>query len=352
MKILYFGFYDPNYSRNQVIIKGLKSNGATVEELRENRRGIFNWLRLLIDYLKKRNNYDCIIVGFPGQELMVTLKVVHFIFRKTRPVVFDVFTSHYGGYVLDRKSVKPGSLKAKYYWWLDRLSCLEANLVLLDTRAHIEFFVKEFRIPEGRFIRAWIGADPEVYYSVESKSQGIFTVVFFGTFIPLQGVLYIIRAAEILSNEKVRFVLIGKGQEKNKALALAKESNLKNIVFKGFMSSGDIINEVAQGDICLGILGDTIKTTQVIPNKVYEAAAMKKTIITADTPAIRELFDDNDLYLIERANPQALADAVIKLMNNSKLRKQLAESGFKKYKENATPNIIGQGILEAIKNVK
>lgn len=352
MKILYFGFYDPHYSRNQVIIKGLESNGAIVEEFREKGRRISNWLKLIINYLKKRNNYDCIVVGFPGQELMMVLRVVHLIFRKTRPVIFDAFTSHYGGYVLDRKSVKPGSVKSKYYWWLDRLSCLEANLVLLDTGAHIEFFTKEFRIPAGKFKRIWIGADPEVYYPVESKPQEIFMVVFFGTFIPLQGVLYIIKAAGILSKEKVRFVLIGKGQEKNEAVALVEELNLKNIVFKEFMPPSDIISEVANGGICLGIFGDTIKTTQVIPNKVYEAAAMKKTIITADTPAVRELFDDGDLYLIERANPQALADAILKLMNNPELRRQLAENSFKKYKENATPNIIGKNILEIIKNVK
>ena len=34
LTVLYFGVYDPDYSRNRVLIKGLKANGVRVVECR------------------------------------------------------------------------------------------------------------------------------------------------------------------------------------------------------------------------------------------------------------------------------------------------------------------------------
>ena len=62
------------------------------------------------------------------------------------PIIFDAFTSHYGGYILDRQYYSKTSWRAKYYRFIDTWSCKLANLVLLDTQAHIDFFVKEFKL--------------------------------------------------------------------------------------------------------------------------------------------------------------------------------------------------------------
>ena len=40
LKILYFGFYDPNYARNSVLISGLRQNGVEVIECRDNSSGV------------------------------------------------------------------------------------------------------------------------------------------------------------------------------------------------------------------------------------------------------------------------------------------------------------------------
>src|SRR3989344_3302241 len=150
MKVLYFGIYDPNYSRNRVLIKGLKKNGVEIQELRRKPTRL-SLVKLFFDYLRLRPSFDIMIVGFPGQEVMF---LARFLTRK--PVIFDAFTSHYGGYILDRRYWVPESFRSKYYRFLDKWSCKLADLVLLDTNAHIDFFVREFKLPREKFRRIFV----------------------------------------------------------------------------------------------------------------------------------------------------------------------------------------------------
>ena len=115
------------------------------------------------------------------------------------------------------------------------------------------------------------------------------------------------------------------------------------------MDYNNIPNYIKCASICLGIFGDTAKTLRVIPNKVYEAIAMKKPVITADTPAIKELFSDKqNIVLCETACPRDLAVKILELKNNQELRDKIAENGYKVFKNKATPKIIGKELINSI----
>lgn len=344
MIILYFGSYDPNYTRNRVLINGLKQNGVEVLECRDNSPGIKKFMRLYQKHKKLQNQYDVMVVGFLGQQIVPFAKLI-----SKKPIVFDAFLSLYDSNVFDRKTVKTGSLRAYYYWILDWLSMKLADIVLFDTDEHIKYVSEEFNISKSKFRRIWIGAADDVFYPISKSYSDEFTVIFHGSFIPLQGIEYILKAAKVCEKEGVRFLIVGDGQEKKKMLALADKLDLKNVEFVGFMSQEWIRGKIAEADVCLGIFGDTQKTLRVIPNKVYECLAMRKPVITADTPAIRELFNEDDLALVKVADPESLADAVIHLKKDPELRDKLAVNGFNKFKNNASLRVLG-GELKSIIN--
>lgn len=349
MKVLYFGIYDPDYARNWVLINGLKKNGTEVLELKR-KPGRLALVKLFFDYLKFKKNYDVMVVGFPGQEVMFLARLLVW----WKPIVFDAFTSHYGGYILDREKWAKNSLRAKCFKFLDKWSCKLADIVLLDTNAHIDFFVKQFNLPRKKFRKIWIGANDENFKPIENveKKDSIFRVIFFGTYVPLQGAEYIIKAAKILEHQKdIIFYFIGKGQDKTKSVSLSEELGLKNVIFMDMMKPEDLRTEIVRSDIVLGLFGNTPKTPLVIPNKVYEALAMKKPIITADTPAIRELFDNNDMFLVSAANPGELARAIMELKNNSNLRIKLSENGYNKFVNCASSKILGQEFKMIIESI-
>ncbi len=337
--ILYFGIYSPSYARNLVIIRGLKENGFNVLECNVSAKDRLWPVKLFLKFLKQIGKFDLMFVPFPGQEVMFLARLL--VWRK--PIIFDAFTSHYGGYILDRKYFPEKSFRAYVYRFLDKWSCRLADLVLLDTNAHIKFFVDEFDLPAEKFRRLWIGFDEDVFVPrVETHNEPVFRVLFFGTYIPVQGVKYIIESANLLRIEPIHFVLVGKGQDKDKAVEKVKALNLENVEFKPMLSPHQLADEIAKSDVCLGLFGDTPKTLLAIPNKVYESLAMKKAVITADTPAVRELFDDGDMVLVKRADGQAIAEGVRKLMKDPELKEKIANNGHNKVMKYATNKIIGE----------
>jgi len=109
---------------------------------------------------------------------------------------------------------------------------------------------------------------------------------------------------------------------------------------------------IKKADICLGIFGDTQKTQRVIPNKVYEAIAMKKPVITADTPAVRELFTDRkNILFCKTADPEDLAEKILELKNNEDIREKIAKGGYEIFKKYATPIVIGKKLKRDIYNL-
>ncbi len=339
MRILYFGKYNPDYARNSIMIQALHSQDIEVVQCRVN-AGRFWWAKLFLKYLRLRPKYDVMIVGFPGQEVMFLARIL-----TKRPIVFDAFTSHYGGYILDRHVATPHSLRAKRYRFLDTYSCRLADVVLLDTNAHIQFFVDEFGLSKDKFKRIWVGVQSHIYKTGVPVINSRLKVIFFGNYIPLHGVKYIIEAAKMLDN--VDFAIIGNGKQRQELQVNASN----NVAFFDPMSPDKLNEYIQEADVCLGIFGKSLKTALVIPNKVYIAVAMNKPIITSDTPAIRELFDDQDLVLVPQGDSNALRRGIEKL-RDPEYRTQLSRHAYQTYCKHATMELIGKELKNILQNAK
>jgi glycosyltransferase involved in cell wall biosynthesis len=326
IRVLFFGRYDPAYARNRVILKGLRAQDQVdIIECRVNPRERWWPFQLLWQYIHAPS-FDIMYVAFPGHEVMLFAW-----FLTWKPIVFDVFTSHYEGYVLDRQKVLQNSLRARWYRFLDWWSCRLADTVLLDTQAHIDFFVREYGLDPARFRRVFVGTDPEVMCAAGPEPVGDFSVHFHGTVIPLQGIPYILEAAEQLKNDGIVFNLIG--------------VNCPRVSYE------QLAGAMARAHVCLGIFGDTEKTQRVIPNKVFEALAVGRPVITADTPAIREFLDDGSAILVPTANSQALADAIVQLYSEGEFRRSLARAGHEAFMAQATPEKIGKVVSNILEEL-
>lgn len=348
LEVLYFGSYNPNYSRNRVLIKGLNKSNVKIIECNCRSFSIFGYFKILFKYLKTRPKYDAMLVAFPGQEAMF---LARFLTRK--PIIFDAFTSHYGGYILDRKKYSQSSLRAKYYKFLDKWSCKLADIVLLDTEAHIDFFVKEFNLPKEKFRRIFVGTDSDIFYPRNTRnidmSKYPFLVHFHGNYIPLQGVRYIIEAAKILEREDLVFNLIGRGQTFENDRRYAERLKTANINFLEPVPYEKLPEHISRADLCLGIFGDSPKTDLVIPNKVYEALAMAKPVITADTLAARELLIDGvNAFLCPKADPQKLAEKILFVRSQPDIADKAAKNGRRLFETKLKEKILGAEVLEYI----
>ncbi len=331
------------YLRGDILRKGLAQNRADVDVFLG--KGRLKYLRIARRVLK--NDYD---------HLFATGTLTFFFSRMfcRKPVVFDAFISNYDSLVHDRKLVRDGSLKAKMLRFGDKYSCRLANKSIFDTEEHKKYFIEEFGLESKAkdFFVVEVGADNDVFYPAPEtgeKKTLPFTVLFYGTFIPLHGVEYIIRAAKMLEKEDIKFLVYGTGQTFEADKKLAESLEIKNMTFGNVSIDKGPQGVIGPADICLGIFGDTNKAKRVIPTKGFQIIAMKKPLLTGDSPASRDVFTDRmNALLCSMADSKALADAIMLLKKDAVLRQKIAEGGYVLYKEKYTSKALGKKFLEAI----
>lgn len=349
-KICFFGIYDPSYARSRVLKAGFERNGYEVVSCRVDlkvHRHFAKYLYLYLEFRKIRNQkFDHILVCYPGQSVVFLARILF-----GRRIIFDAFVSLYDSSVNDRKVYSPRGPRALYSWFLDWSSCRLASRILLDTNAHIAYFSETFGISPEKCIRVFVGTDETLFFPRPTLFEGgDFTVHFHGTFIPLQGLKYIVEAAHILRNEHILFRIVGSGQESSMIKKQVQDLKLEGIVrLIGKVPLEKVSEYIASAHVSLGIFGDTGKTTRVIPNKVYESIAMGKAVITADTVASRELFESGKTaLLVPPADANALAEAIRALKADPLLREKIARNGYELYHAKLLPEYIVKNLLAAL----
>lgn len=355
LRVCYFGTYNRDnraIGRDLILIKGMRKNNIVVVECwTKGRRFLtpFAYFQLISKYIRI-GDYDAMILGFPGFYISPLARLLTKI--SGRPLIFNLFISTYEAQVLDRGLAEKSSIKSSYYHLLDEYSCKLSDIVLLDTLSHILFVCGEYGLEKEKFRRIFVGADDDLFFPKKVKKNGeSFIVTFFGTYIPLHGVEHIIQAAKLLERHKdIKFELIGKGQTYEKMVNLKTKLGLENITFDTSMGTEKIIPLITKADVCLGIFGDSDKAKLVIPNKVFQIIAMKKPLITGDSPAIKEAgFKDRENCILgEFSNPQSIADSILLLKEDEGLRQKIAENGYRLFKERFSPEKIGLELKKVI----
>ena len=358
-RYLWFGFYNPKYSRNRVLLNGLRSLGAEVVECRVDPKAhgrIGKYVRLFRSALAlRRERWDAVIVAYPGLNAAWAAWLLF-----PGRIVYDAFFSVYQSEVEDRGAAKPGSPRATALFVAEWIVLRMARVVLLDTWTHARYFVKTFGLPESRFRRVPIGADDGIFRPTEGAAAagGEFIVEFHGTFIPLQGIETILEAAKVLEDiHDIRFRIIGGGQTKRRMQELADHLALKNLVFVGPLpqtseNGPSVVSELGAASVVLGIFGTGRKTDLVVPNKVYEGMACAKPVVTADTTAVRELLTcGRHVACVPPGDAEALAKKIRELRTDAALRNALAQEARRSYVSDFSPRPVAESLLNDLESV-
>jgi glycosyltransferase involved in cell wall biosynthesis len=303
------------------------------------------YIRLTVRYFQLED-HDAVIVGYNGYLDMPVAKLLTRI--RGKPLIFTPVFPLYETAVEDRQYVNKNSLPSKAIHLLDRISCRLADLIIIETQTYLDYYSREFKIRKEKYFKIPLGADERNYFprpqEKHSNTDRRLRVLFYGKFIPLQGIPYIIEAAKLLEKHgEIEFEIIGRGQLSEDIQNLAQRLNIKNTTFIDWIVYERLPLHIQKADICLGIFGTTHKAQRGIPIKVYESLAMKKPVITGDSPAAREVFTHKvNAVLCEMGNPQALAESILLLKENQKLREAIAGAGFKLYQDLFSSNQIAR----------
>jgi len=345
MKILVTGNYDPSYNRTQILLNGIE-NQKNIELIKHP----FSSFQQANKQLLKQQCNQADFIYLPP----FTHESVKHIRKLTNtPIIFDPLISKYLTKVFDYQQISKYSPRAYKNYLKDKISLHLCDLVIADTQEHKNYFSKKFKLNPNKIDVLPIGADISHFKASQKKETSIFNVGFYGGFIPLQGVSQIIKTAHILQNEKdIHFNLIGTGFELEKIKKMSRQLGLKNISFLGWSEYDELPLKINDFDICLGIFGETPKTDIVIPNKIYHYAALKKCIITKETPAIKEVFTDQQNIILTDNTPQAISDKILFLKKNQQKMNEIAHSAHLLIQEDYNENKIAEKFIDILKTLK
>ncbi len=342
MKALYFGTYDRASPRNTQVISCLRGAGVEVLELHREVWERHNWslgfgqlarvLRAERDLARRREDEaDVIVVGYPGHFDMPAARRV----ARGRPVVFNPLVSLHDTLVGDRGRFRTRSPAAGIVRAVDQAAFRAADLVVADTEAHAAFFRRVFRLADGRVAVALVGADEPLFRPGWHPPEP-FHALFVGKLIPLHGLETILAAAELAPEIDIR--IVGDGQQ-----APLLESRPANVSHASWLDYEELPEAYRAAGCALGIFGTGDKASRVIPNKVFQALACARPVITASTPAARELLtDDVDALLVPPGDPAALAAALRRIAAEPEVAERLAAAGRATYEAHASEDVLGR----------
>ena len=314
--ICFFGSYDQDYPRNKLLKKALKNTGYNLVECNDRNRGLEHYKSLIVNFTKQKNSFQIIFVGVLGHYDVPLAWLLAKIYNKK--IMFDAFYSLYDTYVLDRKVAKPNSFAGFRFYFYDWLSSKLADKIILDTVENIDFFVNKYNAKREKFFELTITADFDVFKPVKKKKQDIFTIGFYGSFMPLHGVDMIIEAMAKLRSRKIKCIILGEGPGKSEILEKTEELQLqKSITFIGKnLQYNKLPTFFDQIDVFLaGPFGSTEKASRVLPAKAAESLSCGVPTIVRKSPATSRIlknYKGRNLIWLNKNTSGELAELILK----------------------------------------
>ncbi len=242
----------------------------------------------------------------------------------------------------DRARFRAGSLPARALELVDRRALRAADVVVADTEQHAQFLAELADLE--RVEVCFVGAEERLF---QPGPAGEFThALFVGKLIPLHGLETILEAARLAP--ELPFRIVGSGQ-----LDALLARRPENVEWVPWVEYEQLAGELHAAGAALGIFGRSEKAARVIPNKAFQALACATPLVTADTPAARELLVDGEsALLVPPGDASALASALRRLATDDALRARIAQGGLSAYRRHASEDVLGRRWLSILERAR
>jgi len=221
------------------------------------------------------------------------------------------------------------SLTAKIILWIIGYSNNRNNVkVIFQNNDDLKIFLSEFAVKHEQVeFTKGSGIDLEDYSYIEAPTNGKLTVIFTGRMVKEKGVCDLIDAAELLKSkysDKIKFILCGR--------LTPNKSGVSNEYLK-YHCDGEYIcwlgerNDVKHLLEQSHIMAFPSYYREGVPKSLIEASAIGRPIITCNSTGCRDVVDDGiNGFLVPPKNPIEIANALIKLFNDTDLRIKMGKA--------------------------
>lgn len=304
--VLWWGRFDPDYSRNRVLRQAYTAFGWRIVDFHP----LLSPLGDVEAVLRRPPRADLVHVPcFRQRDIAAATRYAR---RQDVPLLIDPLISAYDKQLFERVKFSERSARAGWLRRHEQRLFQGADVVLADTPEHARFFAETLGVEVSRLHVVYVGAEESLFAPGAARAENApIEVLFYGSFIPLQGPQVIVEAARVYQGPPVRWVLLGNGPLLSECRKRAR--GLTNVAFEGWLPYAQLPERIRRADILLGVFGATPKAQRVIPNKVFQALACGKPLVTCAAPAYpAELLSrpDSGIAWLPAGDAGALASAV------------------------------------------
>jgi glycosyltransferase involved in cell wall biosynthesis len=186
-------------------------------------------------------------------------------------------------------------------------------------------------IRNGVDLKAFVPGPKPVELARRLGLEGKFIAAYVGTIGMAHGLDALLSAAERLRDRRdLAFVLVGAGAERTRLVEDAKRRGLGNVIFVGPVDKQEVKEYWRLCDVALVLLKDVSLFLHVIPSKIFEAMGTGRPIILGVRGESQELLKEAGAGIaIPPENSQALAEAIVKIMDSPALCQDMGAAGRK-----------------------
>jgi glycosyltransferase involved in cell wall biosynthesis len=343
-RVLWWGRFDPEYSRNRILRQAYAALGWQIVDfypLLSPIGDVEAWLRRPL---------HTTLVHVPCFRQRDIAAATRYARRLSVPLLIDPLISAYDKQVFEREKFPEHSTQGQRLLREEQKLFQNADIVLADTSEHARFFVETLGVAPKRVHIVYVGAEEALFTpapQLQPPSSPI-EVLFYGSFIPLQGPQVIVEAARCYQGPPVNWVLLGNGPLLDECKSKAK--GLANVTFENWLPYSDLPERIRRADILLGVFGSTPKAQRVIPNKVFQALACGKPVITCAAPTYPLTIRNagKGIFFVAAGKPDELADAIGRLALQPEQLQDHGRASRSIYEQNFSFKQIEQQLADAL----
>jgi glycosyltransferase involved in cell wall biosynthesis len=153
-------------------------------------------------------------------------------------------------------------------------------------------------------------------------------ILFFGGIQKYKGLEYLIKAEPLITEQvpTAKLIIAGKGDFRKYEKMIAHKD--KFLIYNYYISDEEAGKLFQQ---CSLVVLPYIEASQ--SGVIYPAYGFKKPVVVTDVGSLPEVVDDGITgFIVPPKSPEALAEAIIKLLKDEKLRRNMGENAYKKLK--------------------
>ena len=209
-------------------------------------------------------------------------------------------------------------------------SCLRHSDAVTANSSHTANLIQKISAKQAQVIP--YGATVRIGHKAGNRSTEIPLLLFSGRLIQRKGVNYLLKAMPlILAKHQARLVITGDGHCRPEWEALCRELGLADRVeFAGFVSNERLSELFRSCTIYVHpAIYDDRGDTEGLGVVLIEALRNSKPVVASAVGGIVDVIKDEETgLLVPEKNPAAIADAVLRLLDDSELARRLGEQGY------------------------